>query len=52
MTKIKEIKEKMCDDCQQRLACVEVDDGKCCGEKLISYFCTDCHINQQDNEQI
>ena len=52
MTKIKEIKEKMCDDCQQQLACVEVDDGESCGEKLISHLCTDCHINQQDNEQI
>jgi hypothetical protein len=47
-----EIKQKMCDDCQQKVSCVEVEDGECCGEKLISHLCTDCHINQQDNEQI
>ena len=51
MTKIKEIKEdKKCDDCQQQSACVEVEDGTVCGEKIISYLCTDCHINKQDNE--
>jgi hypothetical protein len=44
--------DKICDDCQQQLACVEVEDGECCGEKLISHLCTDCHINLQDNEQI
>ena len=47
-----EIKQKMCDDCQQQVACVEIENGECCGEKLISHLCTDCHINQQDNEQI
>ena len=47
-----EIKQKMCDDCQQQVSCVEIEDGECCGEKLISHLCTDCHINQQDNEQI
>tara|TARA_B110000483_G_scaffold206114_1_gene250207 strand:- start:446 stop:661 length:216 start_codon:yes stop_codon:yes gene_type:complete len=47
-----EIKEKICDDCQQQVACVEVKDGKSCGEQLISHLCTDCHINQQDNEEI
>ena len=51
----KELRDKatdICDDCQQQIACVEIEDGECCGEKLISHLCTDCHINQQDNEQI
>tara|TARA_R110000787_G_scaffold240012_1_gene346227 strand:- start:23 stop:169 length:147 start_codon:yes stop_codon:yes gene_type:complete len=44
--------DKICDDCQQQSAWIEVEEGECCGEKLISHLCTDCHINLQDNEQI
>ena len=48
-----EIKEKMCDDCKKQIACVDVVvDCYKNSEKLINHLCTDCHIDQQENEQI
>jgi hypothetical protein len=48
-----EIKQKICDDCQKQIACVDVViDCYKNSEKLINHLCTDCHIDQQENEQI